>query len=225
MKWKKIIICAELGQDENVVLLSLLCACVSLSCCHFCIYAEEVDGVPTWPSDPTARLECPHLHDVYFSHLAFWSQSPLFLVVLVGVIVKPKALEFGILPYIRPLNWYCTVYSAVHSTLIYVIPLALALSVTINHQAPLNNLTFHVAPFPFPIRNGSPQVQGSRQESQWHSHRGFQVRADVWAQFQAKARIIFIFHFIRLQFIFLANFTFLDSSLMTIWLLISDFSC
>ena len=32
------------------------------------------------------------MHEVYFSLFAFGSQSPLFLVGLVGVMVKPKAL-------------------------------------------------------------------------------------------------------------------------------------
>ena len=130
---------------------------------------------------------------------------------------KPKAVELGILPYIRQLNWHFTVYSAVHSTLIYVLPLALALSVTINHRTPLNHLTFPVAPFPFPIRNGSPPPQGSRWESQWHSQRGIQVREDGWAQYQAKVRPMS--HFIRIQLLISPYWFFLDDNL------ISDFWC
>jgi len=95
-------------------------------------------------------------------------------------------------------------------------------TVKINHRNPLNHLTFHVAPFPFPIRNVSPQLQSSRQEANdtvWHSHRGIQVRADVWAQYQAKVRPSS--HFIRIQLLISPYWFFLDDHLIVdFWFLI-----
>ena len=77
-----------------------------------------------------------------------------------------------------------------------------------------------MVPVPFPIRNGSHQVQGSRQENQWNSHRGIQVREDVWDQYQAKVRPIS--YFIRIQLLISPYWFFLDDHLIPdFWFLIS----